>query len=170
MIFQGAVHRYGDDIDTDVILPGPYMNLSEPAELARHALEGLDPGFASRVRQGDILVVGRNFGCGSSREHAPIALKAAGISCVVAGSFARIFYRNAINIGLPLVVAPEAVEHIEDGAMVAVNVAAGTIVVDNRTFVSRPLPPFIQRLMDNGGLDGFVRERLAQRVGSGQER
>jgi 3-isopropylmalate/(R)-2-methylmalate dehydratase small subunit len=170
MIFQGTAHRYGDDIDTDVILPGPYMNLSEPAELARHALEGVDPGFAARVRKGDILVVGRNFGCGSSREHAPIALKAAGISCVVAGSFARIFYRNAINIGLPLVVAPEAVEHIEDGAMVTVDGAAGTVVVDKRIFVSRPVPPFIQRLMDNGGLDVFVRERLAQRVGSVQER
>ncbi len=170
MIFQGAAHRYGDDIDTDVILPGPYMNLSEPADLARHALEGLDPGFVSRVREGDILVVGRNFGCGSSREHAPIALKAAGISCVVAGSFARIFYRNAINIGLPLVVSPEAVDHIEGGAMVTVDTAAGTIVANHRTFVSRPVPPFIQRLMDNGGLDRFVRERLAQRVGSGQER
>jgi 3-isopropylmalate/(R)-2-methylmalate dehydratase small subunit len=146
------------------------MNLSEPAELARHALEGLDPGFASRVRKGDILVVGRNFGCGSSREHAPIALKAAGISCLVAGSFARIFYRNAINIGLPLVVAPEAVEHIEAGAKVTVDTTVGTIMVDNRTFVSRPVPPFIQRLMDNGGLDEFVRERLAQRVGSGQEK
>jgi 3-isopropylmalate/(R)-2-methylmalate dehydratase small subunit len=170
MIFQGAAHRYGDDIDTDVILPGPYMNLSEPAELARHALEGLDSGFAARVRQGDILVVGRNFGCGSSREHAPIALKAAGVSCVVAGSFARIFYRNAINIGLPLVIAPDAVEQIEDGAMVTVDTTAGTIVADTRTFVSRPAPPFIQRLMDSGGLDVFVRERLAQRTGSGQER
>jgi 3-isopropylmalate/(R)-2-methylmalate dehydratase small subunit len=138
--------------------------------LARHALEGLDPGFASRVHKGDILVVGRNFGCGSSREHAPIALKGAGISCLVAGSFARIFYRNAINIGLPLVVAPDAVEHINDGMTVTVDTTAGTIVVDNRTFVNRPVPPFIQRLMDNGGLEGFVRERLAQRVGSAQER
>jgi len=169
MIFQGAAHRYGDDIDTDVILPGPYMNLSEPADLARHALEGLDPNFASRVRKGDILVVGRNFGCGSSREHAPIALKAVGIACIVAGSFARIFYRNAINIGLPLIVAPDAVEHIEDGGMVAVDTAAGTIVADHRTYRSRPVPPFILGLMDSGGLDGFVRERLAQRVGSGHE-
>jgi 3-isopropylmalate/(R)-2-methylmalate dehydratase small subunit len=164
MIFEGAAHRYGDDIDTDVILPGPYMNLSEPADLAGHALEGLDRGFAARVRPGDILVVGRNFGCGSSREHAPIALKAAGISCVVARSFARIFYRNAINIGLAVVVAPEAVEHLASGMMLTVDTGAGIITADGLRFACRPVPPFVQGLMDNGGLGTFVRERLAARA------
>jgi 3-isopropylmalate/(R)-2-methylmalate dehydratase small subunit len=168
MIFEGAAHRYGDDIDTDVILPGPYMNLSDPADLAAHALEGLDPGFAARVRSGDLLVVGRNFGCGSSREHAPIALKAVGISCVIASSFARIFYRNAINIGLPVVIAPEAVAHIADGVMLSVDTGAGSITVEGRWYAARPVPPFIQGLMNNGGLDTFVRERLAARALSGR--
>jgi 3-isopropylmalate/(R)-2-methylmalate dehydratase small subunit len=164
MIFEGTAHRYGDDIDTDVILPGPYMNLSAPADLAAHAMEGLDPGFAARVRPGDIMVAGRNFGCGSSREHAPIALKAAGVACVVAHSFARIFYRNAINIGLTVVVAPDAVEHIVDGTLVTVDTGAGSITAEGRRFACRPVPPFIQGLMDNGGLDHFVRERLAARA------
>ena len=164
MIFAGTAHRYGDDIDTDVILPGPYMNLSEPADLARHALEGLDPGFAARVRSGDVLVVGRNFGCGSSREHAPIALKAAGVSCVVGRSFARIFYRNSINIGLAVVIAPDAVEHIAGGMALTVDTGAGRITAGGRVFAIQPVPSFIQGLMDSGGLDRFVRERLAARA------
>ncbi|HEY8283317.1 MAG TPA: 3-isopropylmalate dehydratase small subunit [Chloroflexota bacterium] len=164
MIFKGVAHRYGDDIDTDVILPGPYMNLSEPMDLARHALEGLDPGFAARVRPGDLLVVGRNFGCGSSREHSPIALKAAGLSCVVARSFARIFYRNAINIGLAVVIAPEAVAHIIGGMELIVDTEAGIITAEDCQYAIQPVPAFIKRLMDNGGLDSFVRERLAERA------
>ncbi|MGH2346499.1 MAG: 3-isopropylmalate dehydratase small subunit [Chloroflexota bacterium] len=168
MIFEGAAHRYGDDIDTDVILPGPYMNLSDPADLAAHALEGLDPGFAARVRAGDLLVVGRNFGCGSSREHAPIALKAVGISCVIASNFARIFYRNAINIGLPVVIAPEAVAHIADGMTLSVTTGTGSITGEGRRYTARPVPPFIQGLMNDGGLDMFVRKRLAARALSGR--
>jgi 3-isopropylmalate/(R)-2-methylmalate dehydratase small subunit len=164
MHYEGTAHKYGDDVDTDVILPGPYMNLELASELARHALEGLDPGFVTKVKPGDILVAGRNFGCGSSREHAPIALKAAGISCIVAKSFARIFFRNAINIGLPVVIAPEAVEHVADGARMVVDTDAGQVRVDSRVFAMQPLPPFIQSLVDAGGLEGFVRQRLAARA------
>ncbi|HWE62091.1 MAG TPA: 3-isopropylmalate dehydratase small subunit [Chloroflexota bacterium] len=166
MYYEGTAHRYGDDIDTDVILPGPYMNLANPEDLARHALEGLDPGFVARVRRGDVLVVGRNFGCGSSREHAPIALKAAGISCLVAKSFARIFFRNAINVGLPVVIAPDAVEYIADGAWIGVDTGAGEIRCGAQVFTAQPFPPFIRGLMDAGGLDAFVRERLAARHAS----
>jgi 3-isopropylmalate/(R)-2-methylmalate dehydratase small subunit len=161
MYYEGIAHKYGDDIDTDVILPGPYMNLATPQDLAKHALEGLDPGFVVKVRPGDILVAGRNFGCGSSREHAPIALKAAGISCLVAASFARIFFRNAINIGLPVVIAPDAVEHIVDGARIGVDTGTGTIHSGAEVFAAQRFPPFIQSLIDAGGLEGFVRQRLA---------
>ena len=161
MHLQGIVHKYGDNVDTDVILPGPYMNLSDPRELGKHALEGLDPGFVTKVQPGDILVVGRNFGCGSSREHAPIALKAAGISCVVAASFARIVFRNAINIGLPVIIAPDAVDHIHDGKPVTVDTNKGAINTGDRVFTTQPLPPFIQDLISAGGLAQFVRQRLA---------
>lgn len=163
MRFEGTAHKYGDDIDTDVILPGPYMNLSDPRELGKHALEGLDPAFVTKVSPGDILVAGRNFGCGSSREHAPIALKAAGVSCVVARGFARIFFRNAINIGLPIVVAPEAAEAIEDGERIAVDLDEGRIHTDSRVFDAQPLPPFVQELVGAGGLHEFVRRRLDSR-------
>jgi 3-isopropylmalate/(R)-2-methylmalate dehydratase small subunit len=163
MIYDGIAHTYGDDVDTDVILPGPYMNLEAPADLARHALEGLDPGFTQRVTQGDILVVGRNFGCGSSREHAPIALKAAGISCIVAKSYARIFFRNAINVGLPIVIAPDAVDHIAGGDHVSVDTVHCRIRVGSSTYDSVPFAPFIQVLIDEGGLEPFVRRRLASR-------
>ncbi len=163
MYYEGTAHKYGDDIDTDTILPGPYMNLTTPEDLAKHALEGLDPGFVARVKPGDILVAGRNFGCGSSREHAPIALKASGITCLVATSFARIFFRNAINVGLPVVIAPEAVEHIVDGARVGVDTSTGTIHASTQVFIAQRFPPFIQGLIDAGGLEGFVRQRLAAR-------
>jgi 3-isopropylmalate/(R)-2-methylmalate dehydratase small subunit len=169
MIYQGIAHVYGDNVDTDVILPGPYMNLSEPQQLAAHCLEGLDPGFATKVRPGDILVAGRNFGCGSSREHAPIALKACGLSCVVAKSFARIFFRNAINVGLPVIVAPEAVDHIEDGQVVSVDVGRGRIVAGTRESAAQRFPPFIQELIDAGGLEHFVRARLAARAATGRQ-
>jgi 3-isopropylmalate/(R)-2-methylmalate dehydratase small subunit len=164
MILRGTAHVFGDDIDTDLILPGPYMNLAEPRQLAAHALEGLDPGFVSRVQPGDILVAGRNFGCGSSREHAPIALKAAGLSCLVAKSFARIFFRNAINIGLPVIVAPEAVERIADGQAIEVDIGLGQIRAGGQVFAAQRFPPFIQELIDAGGLDGFVRARLPGRA------
>jgi len=161
MRFEGMAHVYGDDIDTDVILPGPYMNLADPRELAKHALEGLDPGFAQRVRPGDILVAGQNFGCGSSREHAPIALKGAGVSCVIARGFARIFFRNAINIGLAVLVAPDAVDAIRNGDRVTVDTEEGRILVRNEVFHVQPLPPFIQGLLRAGGLQEFVRQHLA---------
>lgn len=163
MQYEGVAHCYGDDVDTDVILPGPYMNLSRPEDLAAHALEGIDPGFVARMRPGDVLVVGRNFGCGSSREHAPIALKASGIACIIAKSFARIFFRNAINVGLPLLIAPEAVEHIADGARVWVDTGSGQIQAGAQAFAAQPFPPFVRRLIDDGGLEAFVRRRLADR-------
>ena len=164
MLLRGTAHKYGDNVDTDVILPGPYMNLSDPQELARHALEGLDPEFVTKVRSGDILVAGRNFGCGSSREHAPIALKAAGISCVVAKGFSRIFFRNAINIGLQVTIAPEAVDHIDDGQSIAVDTERGHIQVGEQVFAAQPLAPLIQDLIRAGGLKQFVRRRLAARA------
>lgn len=160
-MYRGTAHKYGDNIDTDVILPGPYMNLTSPEELAKHALEGLDQGFVTKVRPGDILVAGRNFGCGSSREHAPIALLAAGLSCVVAKGFARIFFRNAINIGLPVLIAPEAVDHIEDGWVVAVDTGRGQVSIGEQVFTAQPLPPFVQELIAAGGLEQFVKRRLA---------
>lgn len=165
MIVRATAHVYGDNVDTDVILPGPYMNLSEPHLLAAHCLEGLDPGFVARVRPGDILVAGRNFGCGSSREHAPIALKATGLSCVVAKSFARIFFRNAINVGLPVITAPDAVDHVTDGQVVTVDTGLGRIEAGGRVFAVQRFSPFIQELIDAGGLEHFVRARLAARAG-----
>lgn len=167
MILKGTAHKYGDHVDTDVILPGPYMNLADPQELGKHALEGLDPGFVAKVKPGDILVAGRNFGCGSSREHAPIALKAAGISCVVAAGFARIFFRNAINVGLPVIVAPEAVAGIVDGQTIVVDIERGRITAGDRVYPMQPLPPFIQELIAGGGLEQFVRRRLSGRQPAG---
>jgi 3-isopropylmalate/(R)-2-methylmalate dehydratase small subunit len=136
------------------------MTLADPRELGKHVLEGLDPGFVQRVRLGDVLVAGHNFGCGSSREHAPIALKGAGVSCVIARGFARIFFRNAINIGLPVVVASEAVDAIKSGDSVAVDTDLGRIYVGDRVFEIQPLAPFINELIEAGGLQGFVRRRL----------
>ena len=127
MKVEGNVIKYGDNVDTDVIIPARHLNTSDPKELAMHCMEDLDPGFAGRVKAGDIIVAGANFGCGSSREHAPIAIKASGISCVIAKTFARIFYRNAINIGLPIVECPEAAEDIRDGDVVEVDFDTGTI-------------------------------------------
>ena len=127
MIFEGTAHRYGRDVDTDVIIPARYLNTSDPAELARHCMEDIDAEFAARVRPGDIIVAEENFGCGSSREHAPVAIKAAGVSCVIAKSFARIFYRNAINTGLPILECPQAVDAIRAGDVVGVDTDAGLV-------------------------------------------
>ena len=127
MRIQGKAIKYGDNVDTDVIIPARYLNTSDPAELASHCMEDLDPGFAGRVQKGDIMVAGKNFGCGSSREHAPIAIKSSGISCLIAVTFARIFYRNAINIGLPILECPEAAESIADGDRLEVDFDTGTI-------------------------------------------
>ncbi|MGE5552595.1 MAG: 3-isopropylmalate dehydratase small subunit [Betaproteobacteria bacterium] len=171
-MLTGRVHRFGDDIDTDLIIPARYLNTSDPAELARHAMEDADPSFAGRVRPGDFVVAGKNFGCGSSREHAPLALKAAGVAGVIASSFARIFYRNAFNIGLPIFEAPEAAAALRDGEEVAVDPAAGRIVrlSTGEEFAATPFPEFMQNLVAAGGLVPYVRQRLAERraAGNGQ--
>lgn len=154
MKFKGTVHRYGRDIDTDVIIPARYLNTSDPAELAKHCLEDLDTEFVNNVQPGDIIVADENFGCGSSREHAPIAIKAAGVDVVIAKSFARIFYRNSINIGLPIMECPEAVDAISAGDTVSVNFDTGVITDETtgKTFQAEPFPPFIQKIIADGGL------------------
>nr|WP_325212408.1 3-isopropylmalate dehydratase small subunit [uncultured Oscillibacter sp.] len=154
MIYRGTVHKYGDHIDTDVILPGKYLSLSDPAELAGHCMEGIDADFPKRVRPMDVVAGGEDFGCGSSREHAPVSLKACGVSCVIAKSYARIFYRNAINIGLPIIECPEAAEAIQAGDIVEVDPAEGRItdLTLGRTFQGLGFPDFIQEIIRSGGL------------------
>jgi len=158
------VWKYGDDVDTDVIVPARWLTTSVPAELAPHCMEDLDPTFAAGVRKGDVIVAGRNFGCGSSREHAPIAIKAAGISCVVAASFARIFYRNAINIGLPILECPGAALEAEAGDSLAIDLATGTVVNETKGSSHRaaPFPPFMRGIIEAGGLIEYVSGRAAQ--------
>ena len=160
MQFKGTVFRYGRDIDTDVIIPARYLNTSDPAELAKHCLEDLDKTFVERVTPGDIVVADENFGCGSSREHAPVAIKAAGVSCVIAKSFARIFYRNAINIGLPILECPAASEAIAEGDTVSIDFDTGVITDETtgRTFQAAPFPPFIQNIIAKGGLMNSLKD------------
>ena len=162
MKFNGTVFRYGRDIDTDVIIPARYLNTSDPAELAKHCLEDLDTTFVTRVRPGDIIVADENFGCGSSREHAPVAIKAAGVSCVIAKSFARIFYRNSINTGLAIMECPEAVDAIKQGDVVDVDADAGVITntTTGETFKAQPFPPFIREIIEEGGLINRTRKVL----------
>ena len=162
MKFTGTAHRYGRDIDTDVIIPARYLNTSDPAELALHCMEDLDSAFVGKVQAGDILVAEENFGCGSSREHAPISIKHAGVSVVIAKSFARIFYRNAINTGLPIMEAPEAVDGIRDGDRVSVDADAGVIVNETTgaTFRAQPFPPFIKDIIEQGGLIESVKRKV----------
>ena len=150
----GTVFKYGDHIDTDVIIPARYLNTQNPAELAAHCMEDIDASFPQRVHPGDLMVGGENFGCGSSREHAPLAIKAAGISCVIAESFARIFYRNAINIGLPILECPQASAAIQAGDKVRVDFDAGLITDETtgQSFQAAPFPPFIQEIIQHGGL------------------
>ena len=159
MKLQGRVFKYGDNVDTDVIIPARYLNTSDARELARHCREDLDAGFAAAVRPGDILVAGRNFGCGSSREHAPLAIKTSGVSCVIAVTFARIFYRNALNIGLPILECPEAAAAIAAGDMVTADLGEGAIVDETtgRTFRAEPFPPFMQELIAAGGLAAYMK-------------
>lgn len=154
MEFKGRAHRYGRDIDTDVIIPARYLNTSDPAELAKHCLEDLDVDFVKNVKPGDIIVADENFGCGSSREHAPICIRAAGVDAVIAKSFARIFYRNSINIGLPIMECPEAVDAIKAGDVVSVDADAGVIVNETtgESFQAQPFPPFIREIIGAGGL------------------
>ena len=166
MEFQGHIWKFGADVDTDAIIPATYLNTSDPAELAKHCMEDADPGFPDKVKNGDIIVAEKNFGCGSSREHAPICIKAAGVSCVIARSFARIFYRNAFNIGLPILESPEAVDGIAEGDEVKVDVDNGVIynLTRGTSFKSTAIPPFMQELIDAGGLINYVRERMNRNV------
>ena len=158
---EGTVIRYEDNVDTDVIIPARYLAASDPAELAAHCMEDLDKTFVSRVKQGDIIVAGKNFGCGSSREHAPIAIKASGISCVIAATFARIFYRNAINIGRPIIEGPEASEEIREGDRVRVNFDTGVITDETtgREYQGQAFPPFMQKIIDDGGLINYINDQ-----------
>ena len=151
---KGTVIKYGDNIDTDVIIPARYLSTSVPEELAAHCMEDIDKSFVSRVKKGDIMVGGANFGCGSSREHAPVAIKASGISCVIAKDFARIFYRNAINIGLAILECPEAAENIAEGDTVEVDFDSGIIknLTDGKTYKAAAFPPFMQEIIAAGGL------------------
>lgn len=162
---EGHIWKFGNDVDTDAIIPARYLNTSDPAELARHVMEDADPAFSTKVKAGDMIVALKNFGCGSSREHAPIAIKAAGIPCVIAHSFARIFYRNAINIGLPILESPEAAEKIKAGDRVRVDLATGVIynLTSGETYQAAPFPPFMQEIMDKGGLIPYVQWRLQNR-------
>lgn len=157
---KGRVFKYGDNIDTDVIIPARYLNTSDSKELAAHCMEDIDAEFVNKVKKGDIMVGMKNFGCGSSREHAPIAIKESGISCVIAASFARIFYRNAINIGLPILECEEAAEAILDGDEVEVDFSAGEIqdLTNGRSFKAQPFPEFIQDIIASGGLIEAVRQ------------
>ena len=162
MQFKGTVHRYGRDIDTDVIIPARYLTTSEPSELAKHCLEDLDVEFVNNVKSGDIIVAEENFGCGSSREHAPIAIKAAGVDAVIAKSFARIFYRNSINTGLAILECPEAVDAIKNGDVVSVETETGTITDETtgESFTAQPFPPFIADIIEQGGLLNRTRHVL----------
>lgn len=161
-MIRGKAIKYGNNVDTDVIIPARYLNTADPKELAAHCMEDLDPEFKNKVQAGDIMVAGTNFGCGSSREHAPIAIKASGISCIIAETFARIFYRNAINIGLPIMECPEAARDIKDGDQVAVDLATGEIInlTTGKTYKAAPFPPFMQQLIKAGGLVEYVKERV----------
>ena len=159
---MGKVFKYGENVDTDVIIPARYLNTSEPEELAKHCMEDIDKDFADKVKRGDIIVAGKNFGCGSSREHAPIAIKAAGISCVVAPTFARIFYRNAFNTGLAILECEAAAEKVQAEHEVKVNFSTGEIhnLTTGETYNAEPLPPFIQKIIECDGLVGYVKADL----------
>ena len=161
---KGTVFKYGDNVDTDVIIPARYLNSSDPAELATHCMEDIDKDFIKNVKKGDIIVATKNFGCGSSREHAPIAIKAAGVSCVIAETFARIFYRNSINIGFPILECPEACDRIQNGDVVEVDFATGVITDETtgETFQAAAFPEFIENIIDNGGLLAYLKSKLQE--------
>ncbi len=160
---HGHVFKYGDNVDTDVIIPARYLNSSDPKELATHCMEDIDKDFVKNVNAGDIIVANKNFGCGSSREHAPLSIKAAGVSCVIAETFARIFYRNAINIGLPIIECPEAAKAISAGDEVEVNFDTGVItdVTTGQSFQGQAFPPFMQKLIDCEGLVNYINTKNA---------
>ena len=158
---KGKVFQYGDNVDTDVIIPARYLNSSDPAELAQHCMEDIDKSFIHEVQKGDIIVAAKNFGCGSSREHAPIAIKAAGVSCVIAETFARIFYRNAINIGLPIIECAEAARNIKAGDIVEIDFTSGMIYdrTTDEEFKGQPFPEFMQKIIAEGGLINYINHK-----------
>ena len=158
-MIRGKTWKFGDHVDTDVIIPARYLNAPEPSELAKHCMEDIDSSFAGAVQAGDIMVGGWNFGCGSSREHAPVAIQASGISCVIAASFARIFYRNSINIGFPILECPEASEAIKAGDIVTVDTETGKITDETtgQVFEAKPFPPFIRKIVESGGLLPYLK-------------
>jgi len=163
-MLKGKAIKYKDNVDTDVIIPARYLNTSDPAELAAHCMEDIDKDFVNRVKSGDIIVAGKNFGCGSSREHAPIAIKAAGISLIIAETFARIFYRNSINIGLPILECSEAAKNIDDGNEISVDIKTGEVVnlTKNQTYKAEPFPPFMMELIASGGLINYVKDKMSK--------
>ncbi|MCD6166868.1 3-isopropylmalate dehydratase small subunit [bacterium] len=158
---QGKVWQFGDDINTDLIVPARYLNTSDPQELATHCMEDVDPEFTKKIARGDIIVAGKNFGCGSSREHAPLAIKSAGIACVIAKSFARIFFRNAINIGLPILESQDTIEEIVTGNVVKIDLAAGKIydLTTGKTYRATQFPPFMEQLIAAGGLMEWIKQK-----------
>ena len=164
-MLKGKAHKYGANVDTDAIIPARYLNVSDPAELAKHCMEDIDAEFVNRVKPGDIIVATTNFGCGSSREHAPLAIKASGISCVIAKSFARIFFRNAIDIGLPLLECEKAADNIQAGDIVEVDLSTGKIknLNSGQTFTAKPYPDFMAELIAAGGLIEHTKKRLVTR-------
>jgi len=161
MILKGKVHKYGSNVNTDEIIPARYLNSSDPAVLAKYCMEDIDKDFVNRVKKGDIIVAENNFGCGSSREHAPIAIKAAGVSAVIANSFARIFFRNAINIGLPILESPKAVKAIKNGDTVEINLNKGVIknITKKEEYKAQPFPEFMQKIIKAGGLLGYIKSK-----------
>lgn len=161
-MIKGKVHKYGSNVDTDVIIPARYLNTTDPAELASHCMEDIDADFVKSVKPGDIIVAEDNFGCGSSREHAPISIKASGVGAVIANTFARIFYRNALNTGLPILECPEAVAGISKGDEVEIELESGKItnVTTGKTYQAKPFPPFMRQLIEVGGLVNYTRNRL----------
>ncbi len=163
---QGKVFKYGDNVDTDVIIPARYLNSSDPAELAQHCMEDIDREFVKKVKKGDLIVADKNFGCGSSREHAPLAIKAAGVSCVIAETFARIFYRNAINIGLPIIECPEASKDIKDGDEIEVDFDSGVICnrTTGKTYQGQAFPKFMQKIIRAEGLVNYINIKQAETV------
>ena len=164
-MIKGKVHKYGSNVDTDVIIPARYLNTTDPKELASHCMEDIDAEFVKTVQPGDIIVADDNFGCGSSREHAPIAIKASGVGCIIANTYARIFYRNALNTGLPILECPEAVKGISNGDKVEVDLEAGRIrnVTMGTSYQAKPFPPFMRELIEVGGLVNYTKAKLASK-------
>ena len=163
-MFQGNVHKLGDSVDTDTMVAGRYLSLVNPADLAKHIFEEVDPGFATRVQPGDVIVAGRNFGCGSGREQAPFGLKALGISCIVAASFSRTFYRMSIDLGLPILISPEVAQAAQQGQAITVDTATGQVTLDGQAFQAEPMPAFIQEIIGMGGVTPWVKRELERRA------